>query len=141
VVTFEGFDPAHEGHREALTTLANGYMGTRGSAPESRADAAHYPGTYLSGVYNRLTSVVEGVALDEEQLVNVPNWLPIDLRIENGEWWSAGGLEVGRERSDHAATRVLRKGLSGSSAGVGCAGRSGHEQHAKQGGENQEQAG
>jgi len=107
MLTFEGFDPAHEGHREALTTLANGYLGTRGAAPESRADDIHYPGTYLSGVSNRLITVVEGVALDEEQLVNVPNWLPIDLRIGNGDWWSAGGLKVDRERTD----LELRRGL------------------------------
>ncbi|HEY3547346.1 MAG TPA: HAD-IA family hydrolase, partial [Propionicimonas sp.] len=107
VVTFEGFDPAHQGHREALTTLANGYLGTRGAAPEARADDVHYPGTYLSGVSNRLTTMVEGAAFDEEQLVNVPNWLPIDLRIENGDWWSTGGLRVDRERTD----LELRRGL------------------------------
>ena len=28
-LVYEGFDPAHEGHREALTTLGNGYMATR----------------------------------------------------------------------------------------------------------------
>lgn len=33
-LVYEGFDAAHEGHREALTTLGNGYMGVRGAAPE-----------------------------------------------------------------------------------------------------------
>ena len=33
-LVYEGFDPAHEGHREALITLGNGYMATRGAAPE-----------------------------------------------------------------------------------------------------------
>ena len=59
VLAYEGFDPAHEGHREALTTLGNGYLGTRGAAPERAADGVHYPGTYLAGVYNRLTSTVQ----------------------------------------------------------------------------------
>ena len=58
VLGYQGFDPAHEGHREALTTLGNGYVATRGAAPESSADAVHYPGTYLAGVYNRLVSPV-----------------------------------------------------------------------------------
>src|SRR5699024_5929016 len=47
VLAYAGFEPAHEGHREALTTVGNGYLGTRGAAPERRADAVHYPGTYL----------------------------------------------------------------------------------------------
>ena len=36
LLVYEGFDPAHEGHREALTALGNGYLGTRGAAPENR---------------------------------------------------------------------------------------------------------
>ncbi|MFC5175137.1 beta-phosphoglucomutase family hydrolase [Nocardioides taihuensis] len=107
VVTFEGFDPAHEGHREALTTLANGYLGTRGAAPETRADGTHYPGTYLAGVYNRLTSSIQGAAVEDEQVVNVPNWLPFDLRVDDGEWWSAGGLSTERESTG----LDLRRGL------------------------------
>ncbi|OAX67808.1 hypothetical protein A5N15_00375 [Rothia kristinae] len=31
---YRGFDPKHEAHREALLTLANGYMGVRGARPE-----------------------------------------------------------------------------------------------------------
>ena len=52
---FEGFDPDDEGRREALCTLANGYWSVRGAAPEADADGAHYPGTYVTGVYNRRT--------------------------------------------------------------------------------------
>ena len=53
LLVYEGFDPAHETHREALTTLGNGYMATRGAMPEHADDGVHYPGTYLAGVYNR----------------------------------------------------------------------------------------
>ena len=91
LLVYEGFDPAHEAHREALTTLANGYMGTRGAASESSADGVHYPGTYLAGVYNRVTAEVEGRSVETEHLVNAPNWLPLDLRIDQGPWWSTGG--------------------------------------------------
>ena len=100
VLTYEGFDPAHESHREALTALGNGYLGTRGAAPETRADGVHYPGTYLAGVYNRLTSVVAGREVEDEHLVNQPNWLRFDLRIGRGGWWSEGGLEILEERRD-----------------------------------------
>lgn len=50
---YHGFDPVHEGHREALTVLGNGYMATRGAHPECRDDGTHYPGTYLAGIFTR----------------------------------------------------------------------------------------
>ncbi|MEV8027583.1 beta-phosphoglucomutase family hydrolase [Cellulosimicrobium funkei] len=100
-LVYEGFDPAHEGHREALTTLGNGYLGTRGAAPERAADGVHYPGTYLTGVYNRLLSAVHGRQMEDEHLVNAPNWLVLDLGAEDAQsWWSAGGLTVSGERRE-----------------------------------------
>jgi hypothetical protein len=107
VLAYEGFDPAHEGHREALTALGNGYVGVRGAAPEHTADGVHYPGTYLAGVYNRLTSTVQGREVEDEHLVNAPNWLLLDLRVDDGGWWSAGGLVAHRERRE----LDLRRGL------------------------------
>lgn len=98
LLVYEGFDPAHEGHREALTTLGNGYLATRGAAPEHRAGAVHYPGSYLAGVYNSLHSVVLDQESDDEHLVNIPDWLPLDLRIGDGGWWSEGGLSLRSER-------------------------------------------
>ncbi|WP_434994728.1 HAD-IA family hydrolase [Arthrobacter sp. Ld5] len=91
---YDGFDPWHEGHREALTTLGNARMATRGAAPEAVAGAVHYPGTYLAGVYNRCSELVHGEEADGEHLVNLPNWLPLDLRLPPGAWWSDGGLTM-----------------------------------------------
>lgn len=85
----DGSAPA-EGHREALCTLGNGRFATRGAAPEAVADGVHYPGTYIAGCYNRLTSVVEGHEVDNEDMVNVPNWLPLTFRIEDGAWFGSG---------------------------------------------------
>ncbi|NMR19500.1 HAD-IA family hydrolase [Cellulomonas fimi] len=99
-LVYEGFDPAHEGHREALTTLGNGYLGTRGAAPERGADGVHYPGTYLAGVYNRLVSSVRDRKMEDEHLVNAPNWLPLDVQMEDGGWWSAGGVTASQERRE-----------------------------------------
>ncbi|MBT1002414.1 HAD-IA family hydrolase [Paenarthrobacter sp. DKR-5] len=100
LLVYEGFEPAHEAHREALTTLGNGYLGTRGTAPESRAGALHYPGTYLAGVYNRLVSIIQGQRVEDEHMVNVPNWLVFDVRIGGGRWWSEGGLKFRQERRE-----------------------------------------
>jgi beta-phosphoglucomutase family hydrolase len=106
-LVYEGFDPVHETHREALTTLGNGYLATRGAMPEHADDGVHYPGTYLAGVYNRLTSTVEGEERIDEELVNAPNWLPLDLAIEDGGWWSDDGLTELDERRE----LDLRRGL------------------------------
>jgi hypothetical protein len=46
---YDGYDAAEEGHRQALCTVGNRYMATRGAAPESDADGTHYPGTYMRG--------------------------------------------------------------------------------------------
>ncbi len=97
-LTYEGYDPAHEGHREALTTLGNGYLAVRGAAPETRMDGVHYPGTYLAGVYNRLTSDVQGHVTEDEHMVNAPNLLFMDIRLDGTGWWSEGGLKALTER-------------------------------------------
>jgi trehalose/maltose hydrolase-like predicted phosphorylase len=44
----------------------------------------HYPGTYLAGGYNRLVSEVAGRKVENEDLVNMPNWLPLTFRIDDG---------------------------------------------------------
>lgn len=100
VLVHHGFDPAHEGHREALAAMGNGRMATRGARPEHRDDGIHYPGTYLAGVYNRLVSGIHGRRLEEEHLVNAPNWLPFDLRVGDGPWWSSGELQTLAERRE-----------------------------------------
>lgn len=110
VLVYRGFDPAHEGHREALTAVGNGYMATRGALPEHSDDGIHYPGTYLAGVYNRLVSRIHGLRLEEEHMVNIPNWLPVDLRIGEGPWWSSGTLAVSDERRElHLRPGVMHR--------------------------------
>ncbi|WJV44767.1 glycoside hydrolase family 65 protein [Streptomyces flavofungini] len=83
---YEGYEPARERLRESLCTLGNGYMATRGALPECPADSLHYPGTYLAGCYDRLTSDVAGRQVENEDLVNLPNWLPLRIRTNNGTW-------------------------------------------------------
>lgn len=97
LLVYEGTDPDHEGHREALTTLGNGYMGVRGAVSET-SRPARYAGMYLAGVYNRIPSLIGDQAVMEEHLVNLPDCLPLDIRLEGGAWWSGGGLGIVHER-------------------------------------------
>ena len=92
--TFDGYDPQSEKLREALCTLGNGYFATRGAAPESKAGQVHYPGTYAAGVYNRLVDDVSGTEIDNESLVNLPNWLALTFRIDGGSWFDIDAVDV-----------------------------------------------
>lgn len=104
---YEGFDLAEVGHREALTTLANGYWSVRGAAPESVADAVNYPGTYVAGCYNRLTDDVQGRTVTNESLVNLPNWLLLQFRVADGDWFDVASAEL----LDHVVALDLRRAV------------------------------
>lgn len=97
---YRGFDPKHEAHREALLTLANGYMGVRGARPEHGDDGIHYPGTYVAGIFNRVVSHINGRDLEHESMVNLPNFEVLDVRLRDGDWWSEGGLRILEETTE-----------------------------------------
>jgi trehalose/maltose hydrolase-like predicted phosphorylase len=84
-LAYEGFDASGEGLREALTSTGNGYMCTRGAAEWEDSGAVHYAGTYVHGGYNRETTILGGQPVLNEDLVNLPNWLVLKLRIEGGD--------------------------------------------------------
>jgi len=106
-LVFDDFDPAHEGVREALCTLGNGYFGTRGAAAWATADGIYYPGTYLAGGYNRLRTEIAGRTVETEDLVNLPNWLALDVRIGDADWFDAKTAKLLSYRQE----LDLRRGL------------------------------
>ncbi|MGD8768143.1 MAG: beta-phosphoglucomutase family hydrolase, partial [Methyloceanibacter sp.] len=87
VLSYEDYDADNEGAREVLCALGNGYMVSRAAAPDARAGDKHYPGTYLSGGYNRLATDVAGQQIENEDLVNLPNWLPLNLQVGGEDGW------------------------------------------------------
>ncbi|MFP4473477.1 MAG: glycoside hydrolase family 65 protein [Candidatus Omnitrophota bacterium] len=87
-LSYNYFDPEKENLREALCTLGNGYLGTRGAVPETNADRVHYPGTYIAGVYNALMTPIAGREIINEDFVNCPNWLMFNYRIDGGPWFN-----------------------------------------------------
>lgn len=107
LLQYQDYEPEHEGLRETLCTLGNGYFCSRGAAPDAQANEVHYPGTYLSGGYNRLTSEIKGRKVENEDLVNIPNWLVLQIRIEDGPWLRSDELEF----LNYRQTLHLRRGL------------------------------
>jgi trehalose/maltose hydrolase-like predicted phosphorylase len=98
VLDYEGYDPSHEGTREALCTVGNGYFATRGALPECDHDDVHHPGTYVAGVYNRLEDEVGDRIVSNESLVNAPNWLVLRFRIDDGPWLRPDEVEMEQHR-------------------------------------------
>jgi len=107
ILSFEGLDVEHEGLREALCTLGNGCFATRGAAEEHHANGTHYPGTYVAGGYNALSSEVAGHTVINEDLVNFTNWLWLTFRPMDGDWLDLGKVEV----LDYRQELRLREGL------------------------------
>ncbi|MEU1299666.1 glycoside hydrolase family 65 protein [Streptomyces shenzhenensis] len=125
---YDGYEPADERLRESLCTLGNGYFATRGALPECVADEVHYPGTYVAGCYDRLTSEVAGQqvrtaenaenaenaknakkpeSLENEDMVNLPNWLPLRFRPAGHDWLTPDTATV----LDHRKVLHLDSGL------------------------------
>jgi trehalose/maltose hydrolase-like predicted phosphorylase len=91
---YDDFEPSDEGLREALTSTGNGYFCTRGAAEWEDADEVHYPGTYAHGLYNRETTIMGGRPVLNEDLVNLPNWLVLKLKIEDEDAIRLGNVEL-----------------------------------------------
>ncbi|MFD2518928.1 glycoside hydrolase family 65 protein [Salinimicrobium flavum] len=87
IVKYDQYLPAEEKLREALCTLGNGYFATRGALEGSNNSEFHYPGTYLAGGYNRLETEIKGQIIENEDLVNWPDWTILKFRTENGDWF------------------------------------------------------
>jgi len=86
LLKYHDYDTEKERSREAMLTVGNGYFGTRGALEESRANKVNYPGTYITGLFNRLVSKVGERDIENEDFVNISNWLPVSFRIEKGPW-------------------------------------------------------
>ncbi|WP_214367812.1 glycoside hydrolase family 65 protein [Pseudonocardia sp. H11422] len=93
-LAYDHFDAGAEGLREALTSTGNGYFCTRGTAEWEDVGPVHYPGTYAHGGFNRETTIMGGRPVLNEDLVNLPNWLVLKLRIEGEEAIRLDNVEV-----------------------------------------------
>ncbi|WP_243544010.1 beta-phosphoglucomutase family hydrolase [Pseudodesulfovibrio tunisiensis] len=91
---YSGFEPGDEKLRETLTAVGNGYLGTRGAYECECASYYFYPGTYISGIFNKVPSMVQGREIYNNDFVNCPNWLPVEFKIGAGEFVSPLSMEI-----------------------------------------------
>ncbi len=107
LLRYEGYDARAEPLREVLCTIGNGRFATRGAAPEQRAGGAHYPGTYAAGVFNRLGADVDGHHVENESIVNLPDWQSLTVRAGGREWIEVDAMAV----SGYVQELDLRRGV------------------------------
>jgi len=106
------YRPEREKQLETLFTVGNGYMAVRGAMAESLATDNHYPGLYIAGVYNRAISMIKGKHIENEDLVNCPNWLLVRFKINNGDWFNIDRVKIlSFERNLNLKTGVLTRRL------------------------------
>jgi trehalose/maltose hydrolase-like predicted phosphorylase len=118
-VAYSGFDNEEHPLQEALYSLGNGYFVTRGALEMERNKVKakvkvnnkgkewNYPGTYLAGGYNRLKSAVQDKVIENEDLVNWPNWLYLTFKIDGGEWFDLEQVEI----LEYETRLHLKKGI------------------------------
>ena len=67
----------------------------------------HYPGTYAAGVFNRLAEEKAGRRIENESIVNLPDWQSLTFRAEDGDW-----VDLATSTVDHYVQELdLRRGV------------------------------
>lgn len=69
--------------QEAMLTVGNGFFGLRGAYTEAHADADNYPGMYTAGLYDQLTTNLNGRDVTNEDLVNLPNAQALSFGVDH----------------------------------------------------------
>jgi len=93
-ISYFDYGTTKERSREALLTVGNGYFGTRGALEETSANSVNYPGTYMAGMYNRLSTPIADRDIENEDFVNLPNWLPATFCIDDGAWFDVNKTNI-----------------------------------------------
>jgi len=69
--------------QEAMLTVGNGFFGLRGAYTEAHADKDNYPGLYTAGLYDQLTTNINGRQVTNEDLVNLPNAQALTFGVDH----------------------------------------------------------
>ncbi len=94
IVQYKDWSPEQHPLREVLCTLGNGYFACRGAMEECSDNNYNYPATYLAGGYNRTVSKIRKREIENEDLVNWPNWLFLTFRIGKSEWFDLKKVKI-----------------------------------------------
>ena len=87
----EGVDPAREREIESILAIANGYLGTRASIAEGSRFS--HPSTFAAGIYVPDAGLELG-----PRLAVLPNWLHVEVAVEDQQLSLEAGLVLGHRR-------------------------------------------
>lgn len=107
VLEYDKWKPEQQPLVEALCTLGNGYFATRGALEIAGDNEYNYPGTYLAGGYNRAISEIKDKKVENEDLVNWPNWLLLSIKVEESGWLDLQKTEI----LDYVVRLHLKEGI------------------------------
>lgn len=97
------FKPGQLLHSETIFTIGNGLVGVRGSFEEGYPDDSAL--TLAAGIFNQTAEQLV------PELVALPNWLSLRIRI-NGCWFSlTEGKILGYDRTLNLKEAILRRGV------------------------------
>lgn len=110
-IVYDRYEPEQQHLRESLCTLGNGYFASRGAFEFAEVshdfkNNPHYPGTYIAGIFNKLKSKVADKEIENESIVNWPNWLYLTFEHADGSRFSIDEVEM----LDFRQVMDLRKG-------------------------------
>lgn len=110
IVSYDELDIDEHPLQEALCTLGNGYFTSRAALEMERNKSDqgekntldflqegkewNYPGTYLACGFNRLGSKVKDKIIENEDLINWPNWLYLNFKVDSGSWMDISKFTV-----------------------------------------------
>ncbi|MFD1471985.1 glycoside hydrolase family 65 protein [Companilactobacillus mishanensis] len=80
--------------QESMQTIGNGYFGLRGAYLEAKANDDNYPGTYVAGVFDQLTTNINNHDIVNEDLVNMPNAQYMSFSIDDGDVFKLAPDEI-----------------------------------------------
>ncbi|WDN90264.1 hypothetical protein BuS5_03235 [Desulfosarcina sp. BuS5] len=106
-LNYNFFDKENEKLRETLTTVGNGYFGSRGCFEGAQASEIHYPGTYIAGIYNKLSTKIQGKNIYNNDFVNCPNWILIEFKIGTQDFKNPLEMEL----IDYKQTLCVQDGV------------------------------
>ncbi len=96
-ISEDTFDVSKLRSQETVYTIGNGYFGTRGAFEEGYPKAT--PATLFSGVFDT-------ISVGKEELANTPDWLPIELLVNDERF----RLDTGKLLS-YRRTLDMRRGV------------------------------
>lgn len=59
-----------------------------------RDDYLNYPGIYIVGVYNKSETKIAGRLIENEDMINCPNWLHMIFKIEESDWIDLNKVKI-----------------------------------------------